>query len=204
MSASEARALDVSNRFEARWAHPWWDVQSFQDQDHYKKNLSSSKAFVDEVENKWLPMFKEKGWIKPGDTLQDDRAATFRKALADHEDFLTRVNALGDYLARPVSREDKIEKYLPLMKEGGEIMERMFGAARNLKHSMVILAANSDIKQTIKDVDLEHKQPDPEFELYKKMTQEALKVPEPIRREQEAKGMQLNRQIKRSRSKESE
>lgn len=203
MSASEGRELHPSNRFEARWAHPWWDVQSFQDTDAYKDNLSSSKEFVDEAENKWLPMFREKGWIKPGD-ITEERIQIFRKALVEHEDYLKRVNALGDYLARPVSREDKINIYLPLMKEGGEIMERMFGAARNLQHSMVISAADADIKQKIKDVNLKHRLPDPESELYHSLTREALKVPESLRREQEAKTMQYNRTIKRSRSKESE
>jgi hypothetical protein len=193
--------IHPSNRFEARWAHPWWDVQSFQKNEAYQKNLASAKDFTKEVTDKWLPMFKEKGWIKPGETLIEERLAKFTKALAEHEDYIKKVNGLGNYLAVPISREDKIEKYLPLMKEGGEIIDRMMMAARDIKHSMVILGRD-DAKGEIKSVELEHRLPDPESELYKKMTLEANKVPEPIRREQEAKAAKWNRDYKRSRSKE--
>lgn len=193
--------IHPSNRFEARWAHPWWDVQSFQKNEAYQKNLASAKDFTKEVTDKWLPMFKEKGWIKPGDTLIEDRLAKFTNALAEHEDYIKKVNGLGDYLAVPISREDKVEKYLPLMKEGGEIIDRMMKAARDIKHSMTILG-QGDVKGEIKAVELEHRLPDPESELYKKMTLEANKVPEAERREAEARGAKWNREYKRSRSKE--
>ena len=201
---SSSEAIHPSNRFEARWAHPWWDVQSFQENPGYQANMVSSKSFYKDVVEKWLPMFKEKGWIKPNDNFIQDKLEVFKKSLGEHEEYIKKVNGLGDYLARPVSREEKIEKYLPLMKEGGAGIEKMMGAIRDIRHAMVILAADSEVKKTIKAVDLVNKQADPEAELYKKMTMEALKVPEPIRREEEAKAARWNREHKRSRSKESE
>jgi hypothetical protein len=195
--------IHPSNRFEARWAHPWWDVQSFQKNPGYQKNLEASKGFYAEVTNKWLPMFEEKGWLR-GDSVINTKLEAFKQALGEHEEYLKKVNGLGDYLAVPISREEKIEKYLPLMKEGGKIMDTMFQAIRDVKHAMVISAADRDVKQAIKDVDLVNKQPDPEAELYRKMTEEANKVPPEVRREQESRAAKWNREYKRSRTKESE
>jgi imidazolonepropionase-like amidohydrolase len=196
--------IHPSNRFEARWAHPWWDVQSFQKNPGYQANKAAAEKFSEEVRNKWLPMFREKGWIKPGDTQIEDKLNEYEEASAAHAEYVKKVNGLGDYLAVPISREDKIEKYLPLMKEGGAGIDKMMKAVRDIRHSMVITAADSEVKKSIKAVDLVNKQPDPEAELYKSMTVEANKVPEPIRREQESKTARWNRDHKRSRSKESE
>jgi hypothetical protein len=196
--------IHPSNRFEARWAHPWWDVQSFQKNPGYQANKAAAEKFAKELEDKWIPMFKEKGWIKPGETRIEDKLNAFKVALADHENFVKKVNGLGDYLAVPISREDKIEKYLPLMKEGGAGIDKMMGEVRDIRHSMIIMAADSEVKQAVKDIDLVNKQPDPEAELYKKMTEEANKIPPEVRREQESKTAKWNREHKRSRTKESE
>ena len=195
--------IHPSNRFEARWAHPWWDVQSFQKNEGYQKNLAAAKEFYKEAKEKWVPMFKENGWIKPGETIIEDRLAKFSKALSEHEEYVKKVNGLGNYLAVPISREDKIEKYLPLMKEGGEIIDRMMGSIRDAKHSMVI-TGQGGAKGEIKNFELEHKAPDPELDQIKQATLEALKVPETERRKAEAEGARWNREYKRSRSKESE
>lgn len=198
--------IHPSNRFEARWAHPWWDVQSFQKRPDYQENLAEAKEFAKAAEERWIPLLKEKGWLRDEDSVRE-KLAGFREALAKHEDYVKRVNALGDYLAVPISREDKIEKYLPLMKEGGAGQEKMFGEIRNLLRSLKMTArgrADSSIEDELEKVNLSRRAPDPEAELYKKMTMEALKVPEEERRKAEAEGMRLNREYKRSRTKDSE
>lgn len=196
--------IHPSNRFESRWAHPWWDVQSFQKRPDYQENLAEAKEFIKAAEDKWIPELRAKGWL--GDeTFIKQKVEGFKKALVEHEDFVKRVNALGNYLAEPVSREDKINKYLPLMQEGGKGQDKMFGEIRDLLRSLKIATVgrrDQTIGDELEKVNLSRKPPDPEAELYKRMTMEALKVPEAERRKAEAEGMKFNREYKRSRSKE--
>jgi hypothetical protein len=178
-SESWDKDIHPSNRFEARWAHPWWDVQSFQKRPDYQENLAEAKDFIKAAEEKWIPELKAKGWLRNEDLIQQ-KVEGFKKALADHEDYVKRVNALGNYLAEPVSREDKINKYLPLMQEGGKGQDKMFAEIRSLLKSLKMDAtgrADKTISNELEKVNLERRPPDPESELYKRMTMEALKVP---------------------------
>jgi hypothetical protein len=196
--------IHPSNRFDAKWAHPWWDVQSFQKRPDYKENLAEAKDFAKAAVDKWIPELKAKGWLRDEEFVMQ-KVESFKKALAEHEDFVKRVNDLGNYLAVPISREEKIEKYLPLMKEGGAGQDKMFKEIRHLR-DILRMSANGRTDKTISDeldkVNLERQPADPESELYKKMTLEALKVPEAERRKAEAEGARWNREYKRSRSKD--
>jgi hypothetical protein len=204
MSERWDKDIHPSNRFDARWAHPWWDVQSFQKRPDYKENLAEAKDFAKAAVDKWIPALKAKGWLRDEEFVMQ-KVESFKKALAEHEDFVKRVNDLGNYLAVPISREEKIEKYLPLMKEGGAGQDKMFKEIRHLRSILVSNATGREddtISKELDKVNLEHRPADPESELYKKMTLEALKVPEAERRKSEADVARWNREYKRSRSKE--
>lgn len=175
----------------------WWNLVSFREDEQYKENLSTAKAFLKSAEERWIPELKRLGGIEDGKVINKSIEG-FKKALADLELVNKKVDGFGDYLARPISREDKIMKYLPVFNEVRDAINGVTKNIADLQHALVISSSVGNAKEMraeIKSIELNKRIPD-ELELtLREAAKEWQKLPETVRREGERKAYLKTREL---------